>query len=71
MIRKYAEEYIKSGCISLSAQGKHSKISSVLDDNDVKRKMIEWFRSVPKFQRNIQGLRNELRTVILPASIDH
>lgn len=33
--------------------------------------MIEWFRSVPKFQRNIRGIQNELRTVILPAAIDN
>ena len=39
--------------------------------NDIKEKTLEWFRSVPKFQRNIPTLQNELRTVILPAAIEN
>ncbi|GAA5804365.1 hypothetical protein HPULCUR_009853 [Helicostylum pulchrum] len=38
---------------------------------DIKEKALEWFRSVPKFQRNIPTLQNELRTVILPAAIEN
>ncbi|KAI9273535.1 hypothetical protein EDC94DRAFT_690459 [Helicostylum pulchrum] len=40
-------------------------------NNDIKEKVLEWFRSVPKFQRNIPTLQNELRTVILPAAIEN
>jgi hypothetical protein len=71
IIRKYAKNYLESGKIAESAQGKHSKRVSVLDDNDIKRKVIEWFRSVPKFRRNIRGIQNELRTVILPSAIEN
>jgi hypothetical protein len=71
MIRLYAESYLESGKIAQSAQGKHSKRISVLDDNDVKQKVLEWFRSVPKYQRNIAGIQNQLRTVILPATIEN
>ncbi|GAA5802583.1 hypothetical protein HPULCUR_008053 [Helicostylum pulchrum] len=39
--------------------------------NDINEKVLEWFRSVPKFQRNIPILQNELRTVILPAAIEN
>ncbi|KAI9249924.1 hypothetical protein EDC94DRAFT_698095 [Helicostylum pulchrum] len=39
--------------------------------NDIKEKALEWFRSIPKFQRNIPTLQNELRTVILPAAIEN
>jgi hypothetical protein len=70
VIRNYAEEYINSGEISKGFQGKHSKRFSVLDDNDIKRKIVEWFRTVPKFQRNIPDIQNQLRTVILPALIE-
>ncbi|KAI9245491.1 hypothetical protein EDC94DRAFT_413325 [Helicostylum pulchrum] len=37
---------------------------STLPYNNIKGKVLEWFRSVPKFQRNIPTLQNELRTVI-------
>lgn len=70
VIRRYAKEYISTGVIMRGFQGKHSKRVSVLDDNDIKRKVIEWFLSVPKFQRNIAGIQNQLRTVILPSLIE-
>lgn len=70
-IRKYAAEYIVSGKITEGSQGKHSKRVSVLDDNDIKRKIIEWFRSVPKFQRNVPAIQNELRNVIIPKAIEN
>ncbi|GAA5805567.1 hypothetical protein HPULCUR_011086 [Helicostylum pulchrum] len=44
---------------------------STLPYNNIKGKVLEWFRSVPKFQRNIPTLQNELRTVILPAAIEN
>ena len=69
-IRGYAQEYIKFGKIAMGAQGKHSKRVSVLDDNDIKRKLIEWIRSVPKSHRNLQGIQNHLRDTILPAAVE-
>ncbi|GAA5798106.1 hypothetical protein HPULCUR_003506 [Helicostylum pulchrum] len=44
---------------------------SISPYNDIKEKLLKWFRSVPKFQRNIPTLQNELRTVILPAAIEN
>ncbi|KAI9247109.1 hypothetical protein EDC94DRAFT_664736 [Helicostylum pulchrum] len=44
---------------------------STLPYNDINEKVLEWFRSVPKFQRNIPILQNEFRTVILPAAIEN
>ncbi|GAA5798542.1 hypothetical protein HPULCUR_003947 [Helicostylum pulchrum] len=64
MIRLYAKSYLESGKIDES-------MVSVLDDNDTKKKVLEWFRSVPKLQRNIPTLQNELRTVIVPAAIEN
>ena len=71
VIRKYVAEYIITGEITKGLQGKHSKRISILDDNDIKRKVIEWFRSVPKFQRNIPAIQNELRHVIIPNAIEN
>lgn len=70
MIIKYANEYMEKGTIAESAQGKHSKRVSVLDDNDIKRKVIEWFRSIPRSLRCIPLLQAHLKNVILPESID-
>ena len=69
MIRRDAREFLLSGSIIKNRQGKHAKRSSVLDDNDIKEKIIEWFRSVPQFQRNLQSLRNHLKNVILPGCV--
>jgi len=69
MVRRDAEEFLLSGSIIKNRQGKHAKRSSVLDDNDIKEKAIEWFRSVPHFQRNLQSLRNQLKNVILPECV--
>ncbi|KAG2228871.1 hypothetical protein INT48_006753, partial [Thamnidium elegans] len=71
VIRKYAAEYIITGKITKGLQGKHSKRISILDDNDIKRKVIEWFRSVPKFQRDIPAIQNDLRHVIIPNAIEN
>jgi hypothetical protein len=43
-IREYVQEYLQSNSITRGAQGKHSKRVSVLDDEDIKKKVVEWFR---------------------------
>lgn len=53
MIPNCAEEYMEHGNISIGSQGKHSNRVSVLDDNDIKRKMIEWIRGVVRPKRNL------------------
>lgn len=56
-IRRHTKEYLENGgVIALGTQGKHSKRVSVLDDADIKRKVIEWFRSVPRAKRSVPGV---------------
>jgi hypothetical protein len=69
MIRQYAQEYLATNRITKGGQGKHSKRFSVMDDNDIKRKTIAWFRSVARAHRNIPAVQNQLRQVILPEAI--
>lgn len=70
MIIKYPKEYRETRNITPSAQDKHSKRVSVLDDNNIKRKVIEWFQSVLRSQRSIPALQNHLKNVILPDAVD-
>ncbi|KAI9265471.1 hypothetical protein EDC94DRAFT_693140 [Helicostylum pulchrum] len=44
---------------------------SASPNNDIKEKVLGWFRAVSKFQRNIPTLQNELQTAILPAAIEN
>lgn len=69
-IREYAKEYLAVGSITPSAQGKHSKRVSILDDNDIKRKIMEWFRGQARTQRSIPALTKYLQEEVLPEKID-
>lgn len=69
-IRDYAAEYLERRLIAPGSQGKHSKRVSVLDDEDLKRKILHWFRSQPKAKRSIALLKNQLTEVILPQAIE-
>ncbi|OAD70636.1 hypothetical protein PHYBLDRAFT_69527 [Phycomyces blakesleeanus NRRL 1555(-)] len=68
-IRQHAKEYLETRRISLGAQGKHAKRVSVLDDEDIKQQILEWFRSQPRAKRSIAGLSVHLKEVILPKAI--
>ncbi|GAA5809711.1 hypothetical protein MFLAVUS_003124 [Mucor flavus] len=60
-IRKYAAEYIISGKITEGPQG------------NTRREYLLWMimTSVPKFQRNVPAIQNELRNVIIPKAIEN
>lgn len=68
-IRRNAEEYFENGKINIGSQGKHSKRVSVLDDEDIKRKVLEWFNLQPRAKRSIIGIKKQLEEVILPECI--
>lgn len=69
-IKEYAKEYLLSGSITKNAQGAHSKRVSVLDDEDIKHQILEWFRNQPKAKRSIAALQKQLTEVILPKKIE-
>lgn len=70
-IRDNADEYLLTDSITKNAQGKHSKRVSVLDDEDIKKKIIQWFSSQPMPKRNIGMLQEHLKTVILPKTVEN
>jgi hypothetical protein len=69
-IREYADEYLKTGKITIGAQGKHSKRTSILDDNDIKRKVVKWLILQPKSKRSIPAVQNYLKKEVLPKMVN-
>jgi hypothetical protein len=64
-IRKWAESYIMLGKIQLSKQGKHSKICTVITDEDVQKKLKEFLRGMETNFRIPFNFMEALNNVLL------
>ena len=65
-IRAWAKTYLCLGKLPEHAQGKHSKRQSLLDDEDVKKRCLEYMRSVRPQDRSAANLQQELQNKIFP-----
>jgi hypothetical protein len=68
LIRRWADEFMATGALPVSGQGRHKKTSSLIDDEDVRAACLVWLRS----QRNdvlsgrtfVDWIKAELHTKI-------
>lgn len=65
-IRTWAKEYLEHGSLQKHQQGKHAKRSSILTDNDVKERAVEWFRAQSPSKRTIESLIKYIKDEIFP-----
>jgi ribosome-associated translation inhibitor RaiA len=65
-IRMWADCFLKDGLIPHHQHGVHAKRQSILSDEDVKKRAIEWLRSQDPLLRSPQGLKLHLENTILP-----
>ena len=55
-IRAWAKVYLRLGSLPEHSQGKHSKRKSLLEDQDIKKKCLEWMRSQRPQDRSAPSL---------------
>jgi hypothetical protein len=65
-IRRWAVEFCVCGAISQSKQGHHTKHVSVLAQEDVKLKCIEWLSDRDALKRELMDLKNYINNEIVP-----
>lgn len=65
-IRSWAKTFLQLGHLPEHRQGRHSKRESLLDDQDIKTRCLEWLRATAPKDRSPGSLRLELETEILP-----
>ncbi|KAG5458180.1 MAG: hypothetical protein BJ554DRAFT_1646, partial [Olpidium bornovanus] len=65
-IRAWAKAYVKLGYLPEHAQGKHAKRESILDDEDIKGRCLQWLRTTKPQDRSAANLQRELQTNIFP-----
>ncbi|CAG8646497.1 15974_t:CDS:2 [Cetraspora pellucida] len=66
LIRTWGNQYTKTGTIQASKRGKHQKIWSLLLDEDIKNKLLEYL-SFHKFKLSISNLCDYVRNEIFPS----
>ncbi|CAG8559580.1 10897_t:CDS:2 [Dentiscutata heterogama] len=67
LIRTWGNQYTKTGTIQASKRGKHQKIRSLLLDEDIKNKLLEYL-SFHKFKLSIPNLCDYVRDEIFPSA---
>ena len=65
LIRKWANNYIKTRTIPTSKRGQHQKVKSILGDEDVKMKIMGYLRS-SKYEVTPKRLKNFIEREVLP-----
>ena len=68
-IRKWASFFLQHGELSVHSQGSHLKRLSVLSDEDIKKKVMDYFRSKKPNQRTLCNLVDRTRRVIIPEAL--
>jgi len=66
LIQKWTNDYIKTRTIPISKRGQHQKVKSLLGDEDVKMKIMEYLRS-SKYEVTPKRLKEFVETDVFPS----
>ncbi|OAD74318.1 hypothetical protein PHYBLDRAFT_144765 [Phycomyces blakesleeanus NRRL 1555(-)] len=65
----WVKEFLQFGKISEHQQGKHAKQSSIVDDEDLKKKVIVWLRTQKAERRTVVDLKKYLNEMLFPSCL--
>ncbi|OAD80600.1 hypothetical protein PHYBLDRAFT_161239 [Phycomyces blakesleeanus NRRL 1555(-)] len=68
-VHGWAKEFLQFGKISEHQQGKHAKRSSIVDDEDLKKKAIVWLRAQKAERRTVVDLKKYLDEMLFPSCL--
>lgn len=66
LIRSWAKQYLTNGHLTISKRGRHQKVQSLLDDEDVKLKVAHYLRE-KKFNLTVSQFVRFLENEVLPS----
>ncbi|OAD67406.1 hypothetical protein PHYBLDRAFT_151658 [Phycomyces blakesleeanus NRRL 1555(-)] len=68
-VRGWAKEFLQFGKVSDHQQGKHAKRSSIVDDEDLKKKAIVWLCTQKAERRTVVNLKKYLDEMLFPSCL--
>ena len=70
-IRKWGDNFIETGELLIHRQGKHTKLESLLDDEDFKIKCQAWLRQQTPESRSPGNLKVYIEKTLFPKMTGH